>query len=150
MAKFTIGIITVLSFSLSDVSTLSESKSVCPLWHVKQMGKCKCVANLKGHIECHKDALLVYNMCLTWDNKTDSLHAGYCLFIPIDYSLRLWTLISACTSYDIIKQNKLGLRFQQHNYALLQKLILYLKLFCFPYFQHNPYNTPLLQINKAS
>ena len=87
MAKFTIGIITVLSFSLSDVSTLSESKSVCPLWHVKQMGKCKCVANLKGHIECHKDALLVYNMCLTWDNKTDSLHAGYCLFIPIDYSL---------------------------------------------------------------
>ena len=84
MARFIISIITALSLSSSYALTSSERK--CPLWHIKQMGKCKCVANLKGHIECHKDSLLVYNMCLTWDNTTDSLHAGYCLYIPIDYA----------------------------------------------------------------
>ena len=89
MVKFTIGIITVLSLSSPNMFAISESKSACdcPLWHVKQMGKCRCVADLKGYIGCHKDSLLVYNMCLSWDNTTDSLHAGYCLYIPINYAL---------------------------------------------------------------
>ena len=89
--KMSITVCTVLFLCLHNVAVSTtingRSKLVCPLWHVKQMGKCKCVANLKGHIECHKDTLSVYNMCLTWDNKTDSLHAGYCLFIPIDYAI---------------------------------------------------------------
>ena len=76
-----------LFFTVSIITGRSKSDSVCPLWHVKQMGKCKCGSDLKGHIECHEilDALFVYNMCLTWDNQTDSVHASYYLFFPIDY-----------------------------------------------------------------
>ena len=108
MAKFTIGIITVLSLSSPNMFTISESKSACPLWHVKQTGKYKCVADLKGHIECHKDSLLVYNiMCLTWDNTTDSLHAGYCLYIPINYTLckrNRYRVLSNLTGPELNKQ----------------------------------------------
>ena len=108
MEKFTIGIITVLSLSSPSMFTISESKSACPLWHVKQTGKCKCVADLKGHIECHKDFLLVYNiMCLTWDNTTDSLHAGYCLYIPINYALTN-TLLNMCL-HELITKTVLDL-----------------------------------------
>ena len=78
-----------LFLTVSTVSGRNDSDSVhmCPLWHVKRMGKCKCVASLKGHIECHElqHVLFVYNMCLTWDNQTGSVQASYCLFFPIDY-----------------------------------------------------------------
>ena len=59
----------------------------CPLWHVEQKGKCKYISTLRGHIQCSKDTLVLYNnLCLTWDNKTDSVYASYCLYIPIDHS----------------------------------------------------------------
>ena len=80
---------TFLAIYLSLVAPengLQDSKSVCPLWHVEQMGKCKCISTLSGLIECSTDTLLVTNkMCLTWDNETDTFCASYCLFIPMDY-----------------------------------------------------------------
>ena len=52
------------------------------------MGECKCTSTLREHIKCYRDTLVIYNnLCLTWDNQTDSIHASYCLFIPID---RAW------------------------------------------------------------
>ena len=89
-------IITVF-FLLLTLSTVDgTSKSVCPLWHVKQMGKCNCVSTLRERIECSGNALVIYNnLCLTWDNQTDSVHASYCLFIPIDH---VWCKLN---SYEI-------------------------------------------------
>ena len=81
-------IFTAISFLTLPVFTIStSSKSVCPLWHVEQMGRCKCVNNnLEGLIECRGDTLIVGNyVCLTWDNKTDSVLASYCLYIPMDH-----------------------------------------------------------------
>ena len=50
------------------------------------MGKCKCINTLREHIiKCYRDTLVICNnLCLTWDNQTDSIHASYCLFIPVD------------------------------------------------------------------
>ena len=82
-------IFTVISFLTLPVATNSlngDSNSVCPLWHVEQMGKCRCISNLDGLIKCRRDSLIVGNfVCLTWDEKTDSVLVGYCLFIPIDH-----------------------------------------------------------------
>ena len=82
--------ISILSFLMMPVhvSTISlndDGMSVCPLWHVEQVGKCKCVNNFEGLINCSGDTLTVGNyVCLTWDNKTDSVLASYCLIIPMD------------------------------------------------------------------
>ena len=69
----------------TTINGLQDSK--CPLWHVEQRGKCKCVSALGGLIECNGDSLSITNgICLTWDNKTDSVRASYYLFIPMDNS----------------------------------------------------------------
>ena len=80
----------VISFLLLAVFIVDVSgKSVCPLWHVKQMEKCKCIRtpgkfNL---IECSKNTLFVLNhICLTWESETDTVRATYCLYAPIDYA----------------------------------------------------------------
>ena len=58
-------------------------KSMCALWH---KGECKCASSLGGKIECNGDFLNLENsVCLTWDDKTDSILASYCLYIPMDY-----------------------------------------------------------------
>ena len=65
----------------------NKSTAACPLWYVEQKGKCNCVNELDGLIECDssRDILNVKKgMCLTWDDKTDSVRASYCLFIPIN------------------------------------------------------------------
>ena len=89
--SFKTSIFTVISFLMIPVSTINlneDSKSVCPLWHVEQVGKCKCVNNLEGLINCSGDTLIVGNyVCLTWDDKTDSVLASYCLVIPIDHKV---------------------------------------------------------------
>ena len=74
---------------LSLYATVSaDTKFVCPLWHVEQLGKCNCVSTLEEHIRCNDDTLLVYsNVCLTWDNQTDSICASYCLCPPMDHAL---------------------------------------------------------------
>ena len=74
--------ISILALSVFTIST--SSKSMCPLWHVEQMGRCKCVNNLEGLINC--SALIIGDyVCLTRDDKTDSVLASYCLYIPMDH-----------------------------------------------------------------
>ena len=81
LAKFVTMIATLFLLSLA-VSTISGARqSQCPLWHVEQKGKCKCITTLRGHItECNRDTLVLNNICLTWDNQTDSVQASYCLY----------------------------------------------------------------------
>ena len=57
----------------------------CPLWHIKQEGKCECDTDFGVVFECDKDSLLVRDIfCLTWDNERNSARASYCLFTPIE------------------------------------------------------------------
>lgn len=49
----------------------------------------------------------MYTTCLTWNNKTDSLLAGYYLFIPIDYALckkNQYRLLNNLTGLELNKQ----------------------------------------------
>ena len=79
-----IAIMLLFSLTVSTINGVRESQ--CPLWHVEQKGKCMCISTLRKHIECNRDTLLLYNnLCLTWNNQTDSLYASYCLYIPIDH-----------------------------------------------------------------
>ena len=90
-----------------STTNIVRSKFVCPLWHVEQIGKCKCITNLKSHIDCHEDVLLIYNMCLMWDNKTDSVRASYCLFAPIDYKtckINCYEILTNFTRPELNKQ----------------------------------------------
>ena len=78
-------------------STTRLSESQCPLWHVERMGKCKCVSTLREYITCSRDTLVIHNnLCLTWDNQSDSIYASYCLSIPIDHA---WC---KANSYEIL------------------------------------------------
>ena len=57
---FKISILTVISLLMISVlvSTMSlnvDSMSVCPLWHVEQVGKCKCVNNFERLTNCSRD-----------------------------------------------------------------------------------------------
>ena len=55
----------------------------CPLWHIKQEGKCECNTDFGVVCECKKDNLLVRDIfCLTWDNDRKSARASFCLFTP--------------------------------------------------------------------
>ena len=53
----------------------------------EQQGKCKCASTLRGKIECKaRDYLsMENNICLTWNDKIDSIRASYCLYIPMDH-----------------------------------------------------------------
>ena len=66
-----------------------DSKSQCPLWHVEQIGKCKCASHstLGQEILCNEDTLIIGKyMYLMWNNKNNSVLASYCLFIPENYT----------------------------------------------------------------
>ena len=55
---------------------------MCLLWHVKEMGKCKCISNLGGLIKqwrLFKHSQLCM-LIITWNNENDSVRASYCLF----------------------------------------------------------------------
>ena len=48
----------------------------------------QCIGTLGGLIKCSRDTLIVINkICLTWDNKTDTFRASYCLFLPVDRTI---------------------------------------------------------------
>ena len=55
----------------------------CPLWHIRQEGKCECNTDFWVVLSCSKDNLLIEDtFCLTWDNDMKSARASYCLFTP--------------------------------------------------------------------
>ena len=50
-------IFTVIGFLTLPVATNNlsgDSNSVCPLWHVERMGKCKCINSLDGLINAEE------------------------------------------------------------------------------------------------
>ena len=107
---FSIVIVTVIGFLVIPISAINHTgdiKSVCPLWHVEQMGKCKCVSNLNGAIKCSGDKLIVSDfVCLTWNNDTDSVHVSYCLFIPMDHNTCKTSLYGISTNLSGPELNK--------------------------------------------
>ena len=79
-------VFTVISlFVLAVSQTVNGDK--CPLWHVEQMERCQCIStSLGGLIKCNRDSLRIAKyICLTWDERADSVYASYCLFIPMDH-----------------------------------------------------------------
>ena len=48
-------------------------------------GEMQMCQHSKRTIECNRDYLSMENgVYLTWNNKTDSVCASYCLYIPMD------------------------------------------------------------------
>ena len=89
------------------INGLRDSKSMCHLWHIEQMGKCKCASTLPGLVVCDRESLVIANkVCLTWDNETDTIRASYCLYIPIDYTLCKIDLYKISTKLSGSELNK--------------------------------------------
>ena len=68
---------------ISSFLISASSQDTCPLWHSKKNGQCECDRSITGVIDCSKEHVHIeYGHCLTWNNATQNLEVGLCLFTP--------------------------------------------------------------------
>jgi hypothetical protein len=81
-----VAIIYIALVRLTASSDEAKLNSSCPLWYRynKRSGHCECCTNYTGsRVDgCHKTNLeIVHSQCMTWNNATQDVEVGRCLFI---------------------------------------------------------------------
>ena len=70
------------SFSLLAASDIQPGTGICPLWHVKWKGTCKCGDGLNGVVTCQGTESIDIRLgnCMTWNNETHTAIVNRCPF----------------------------------------------------------------------
>ena len=89
LAHCTAVLLAIINHNIVTGST-DKANSSCPLWHVvdKASGHCECCNTqaYMGLVGCNLNQVEVeYGHCMTWNNVTQDVEVGRCLFIYQDH-----------------------------------------------------------------